>query len=114
MRTRGTPAGTDATDVVELARVSRADQVTATMGQLLLKLGLARWGHTFYTLRHTFETIGGEPRDQLAVDAIMGHPREDMASVYRERIGDDPLRAVVEQVRRWLFDTSTETTRRSQ
>ena len=30
------------------------------MGQLLGKLGLARRGHTFYALRHTFETIGGE------------------------------------------------------
>jgi hypothetical protein len=69
------------------------------MGQLLGKLGLVRRGHTFYALRHTLETIGGESRDQVAVDAIMGHSRDDMASVYRERIGDDRLRAVVQHVR---------------
>jgi integrase len=72
------------------------------MGKLLSKLSLARRGHTFYALRHTFETIGGDSRDQVAVDAIMGHSRDDMASVYRERIGDDRLRAVVEHVRVWL------------
>ena len=83
------------TYIEKLARISRADQVTVAMGQLLGKLGLVRRGHTFYALRHTFETIGGESRDQVAVDAIMGHSREDMASVYRERIGDDRLRAVV-------------------
>jgi hypothetical protein len=39
----------------------------------------------------------------VAVDAIMGHSRDDMASVYRERISDDRLRAVVEHVRKWLL-----------
>jgi integrase len=68
------------------------------MGHLLGKVGLARRGHTFYALRHTFETIGGESRDQVAVDAIVGHSRDDMASVYRERTGDDRLRAVAEHV----------------
>jgi integrase len=100
--TRGNPADIDATDMEKLARISRVDRVTTAMGQLLSKLGLARRGHTFYALRHTFETIGGESRDQVAVDAIRGHSREDMASVYRERIGDDRLRAVVEHVRTWL------------
>ena len=82
--------------------------MTVAMGQLLGKLGLVRRGHTFYALRHTFETIGGESRDQVAVDAIMGHSREDMASVYRERIGDDRLRAVVEHVRQWLLEKPLE------
>ncbi len=50
----------------------------------------------------------GESRDQVAVDAIMGHSREDMASVYRERIGDDRLRAVAEHVRQWLLEDSME------
>ena len=111
--TRGRPSDTVATDLEELAHVSRADRVTATMGQLLSKLGLARRGHSFYALRHTFETIGGESRDQVAVDAIMGHSREDMASVYRERIADDRLQAVVEHVRRWLKGKSTRTIRQS-
>jgi integrase len=57
----------------------------------------------FYALRHTFETVAGESRDQVAVDAIMGHSRGDMASVYRERISDARLRAVTEHVHAWLF-----------
>jgi integrase len=81
---------------------SRVDRVTDAMARLLGKLGLVRRGHTFYSLRHTFVTIGGESCDQVAVDAIMGHSRDDMASVYRERIGDDRLRGVVEHVRIWL------------
>ncbi len=33
----------------------------------------------------------------------MGHARDDMASVYRETISDERLRAVAEHVRKWLF-----------
>jgi len=99
---QGNIADIDAANVESLARVSRVDRVTDAMARLLSKLGLVRPGHTFYSLRHTFETIGGESCDQVAVDAIMGHSRDDMASVYRERIGDDRLRAVVEHVRTWL------------
>ncbi|MHB1426647.1 MAG: tyrosine-type recombinase/integrase [Gemmataceae bacterium] len=73
------------------------------MWRLLKKLGFYRPGLNFYALRHTFETIGGEARDQVAVDAIMGHIRDDMASVYRERISDERLRAVTNYVRAWLF-----------
>jgi hypothetical protein len=39
----------------------------------------------------------------VAVDYLMGHARDDMASVYRERISDDRLRAVADHVRGWLF-----------
>jgi hypothetical protein len=60
-------------------------------------------GRGFYSLRHVFETIGGDSRDQVAVDFIMGHVREDMASIYRERVSDDRLRAVVDHVHGWLF-----------
>jgi hypothetical protein len=49
------------------------------------------------------ETVGGEAKDRVAVDHATGHARDDMASVYRERIGDDRLRAVAERVRRWPF-----------
>lgn len=62
-----------------------------------------RKGVGFYALRHTFETIGGETRDQVAVDHIMGHAGEDMASLYREDISDERLRAVVDHVHKWLF-----------
>jgi hypothetical protein len=70
----------------------------------LLKLaGVARPGLSFYALRHTFETIGGDTRDQVAVDFIMGHSRGDMASDYRERISDGRLKAVTDHVRAWLY-----------
>jgi integrase len=62
-----------------------------------------RRGLGFYALRHTFETIAGETRDQVAVDHIMGHERDDMATVYRERIGDERLIAVTQHVHDWLF-----------
>jgi integrase len=72
---------------------------------------LYRKGRGFYTLRHVFETIGGESCDQVAVDAIMGHERGDMASHYRERISDERLLKVVNTVRDWLYaDTSTDDT----
>jgi integrase len=76
--------------------------VSKEMRKLLNKLHID--GHrNFYALRHTFETVGGEVKDQVAVDFIMGHARNDMASVYRERISDERLRAVVNHVHAWLF-----------
>lgn len=62
-----------------------------------------RRGLGFYTLRHVFETIAGESRDQVAVSAIMGHVDSSMGAVYRERISDERLRAVVDTVRGWLW-----------
>jgi integrase len=71
---------------------------------LLRRLGInGRKGLGFYTLRHTFRTIADESKDQVAVDHIMGHARDDMANVYRERISDDRLKAVTDHVHKWLF-----------
>ena len=78
--------------------------VTKEMRKLLDTLGLHRPGLGFYALRHTFETVGGEARDQVAVNHIMGHVDQSMAGVYRENIGDDRLRDVSDFVRNWLFD----------
>jgi len=57
----------------------------------------------FYALRHTFETVGGEAKDEVAVDHMMGHVRDEMASVYWERISHERLKAVTEHVWEWLF-----------
>jgi integrase len=74
------------------------------MGKLLKGLGISgRGGLNFYGLRHTFRTIANEVKDQPAIDHVMGHARDDMASVYRERISDERLKAVTDHVRRWLF-----------
>src|SRR5262245_33039036 len=76
--------------------------VTKECRKLLDALGID--GHrNFYCLRHTFETIGGEARDQVAVNAIMGHVDDSMAGHYRERISDERLAAVAAHVRAWLW-----------
>jgi integrase len=85
--------------------------VTKETAKLLRSLHInGRKGLGFYTLRHTFRTVADESKDQVAVDFVMGHAREDMASIYRERISDDRLKAVADNVRAWLF-TEMETDR---
>ena len=81
--------------------------VAKEMAKLMKRLGLRQGGRGFYSLRHVFETVAGESRDQVAVDYVMGHAREDMATVYRERISDERLRTVAECVRKWLFADKT-------
>jgi integrase len=77
---------------------------------------MKRPGLSFYALRHTFETIAGDTRDQVAVNFVMGHApaSSDMASVYRERISDERLKAVSDHVRRWLFPPKKRTSQGSQ
>jgi integrase len=76
--------------------------ITKEMRKLLDEVDIN--GHrNYYTLRHTFRTIADEARDQPAADFIMGHARDDMASVYREHIADTRLKAVSNHVRSWLF-----------
>lgn len=79
--------------------------LTHEFTKLLERLKLDGRGFGFYDLRRLFETVGGDTRDQVAVDALMGHapPANDMASVYRLRIADERLQAVVQHVRRWVF-----------
>ncbi len=77
--------------------------ITKEFRKLLDKFDMHRPGIGFYTLRHVFETIAGESKDQVAVDFLMGHASDDMSSVYRERISNERLAAVVEHVHTWLF-----------
>lgn len=85
------------------------DSVDATAAEAANERGekppakIHRHGLGFYTLRHTFETIAGESRDQVAVNHTMGHVDPSMAGVYRERISDERLQDVVDVVHRWLF-----------
>jgi len=76
--------------------------ITKEMRKLLNNLGIN--GHrNFYCLRHTFRTVADEAKDQPAADFIMGQEVPHMSSVYRERIGDERLKAVTDHVRKWLF-----------
>lgn len=85
------------------AKDTSASPISAEFRKLLKSIKLHRPVLGFYALRHTFETIDGESRDQVAVDHIMGHSRDKMASVFRERISDDRLIGVTQLVRDWLF-----------
>jgi integrase len=69
------------------------------------KAKIRRPGLTFYSLRRTFQTIAEGARDLSAVQAIMGHAPTagDMSAVYRQRVDDARLLAVVNYVRKWLF-----------
>ena len=86
------------------AKATSTNPVSAEFRKSLQSIGLYRKGRGFYALRHVFETIGGESRDQVAVDHAMGHADASMAAHYRERISDERLQAVVDHVHRWLFD----------
>jgi integrase len=79
--------------------------ISQAFGKLLHALNInGRAGLNFYTLRRQFEIVAGESRDQVAVDAIMGHVDESMAAVYRQNVvSDDRLHDVVNHVRQWLF-----------
>lgn len=80
-------------------------RVTAEMTRLLKKAKLARPGLSFYCLCRTFQTIAEGSLDLVAVSHITGRapPAGDMASIYRQRVSDDRLRAVVDHVHGWLF-----------
>ncbi|MBU4271527.1 MAG: tyrosine-type recombinase/integrase [Planctomycetes bacterium] len=74
------------------------------------KAGIKRPGTTFYSIRRTFQTIAEGAHDSTAIAAIMGHTPHvnDMSAIYRQRIDDARLLAVVEHVRHWLFSESPE------
>lgn len=80
------------------------DALSPEFRKLLKKLELnGRHRLGFYTLRHCFETYAGECRDQIAIDAVMGHVDPSMGANYRHSISDDRLRAVVNAVHDWLY-----------
>jgi integrase len=84
------------------AKAVKDNPVGKELKKVMRALGITG-RRNFYCSRHSFATVAGEARDQVAVDYLMGHSRGDMASVYREKISDDRLRRVVNFVRDWLY-----------
>jgi integrase len=88
----------------DLAKGVAVNAVTLEFKKILQALGInGRRGLGFYSLRHTFQTIGDESKDFVAVKAIMGHADHSMSGVYREEISDERLKAVVQVVHDWLY-----------
>jgi integrase len=79
--------------------------ISKETAKLLATLKIKRPGLSFYSLRHGFQTIGGEAKDREAVSVIMGHAPHvnDMSAVYREGISDERRLAVTDHIRAWLF-----------
>ena len=88
---------------VRMGKDSRTDYVSTNFNRLVKRLGLARPGRAFYTLRHVFRTVADAARNIPAARAIMGHVDAGIDAVYRERIDDARLRAVVDYVRAWVW-----------
>jgi integrase len=84
-------------------RVMTDNGLCKEFSKILKTLGLKRRGLNFYALRHTLETIGGDAKDQVALDRIMGHSDDSMAEAYREKIPDHRLEAIATHVHDWLF-----------
>ena len=89
----GLPWFTDNTD----------NPVAKQFSKIARKAGVHRHGFGFYTLRHTFKTIGDRSGDRIAIESIMGHADNTIEGVYREEIEDKRLVDAVEGIRTWLF-----------
>lgn len=64
-------------------------------------------GASFYSLRRMTETIGGDAKDQVALDMIMGHKTAGMGTDYRLHFPDARLEAVAATIHAWLFPTES-------
>ena len=83
------------------------DGLAPRFAKLLKRLGV-NGSRGFYCLRHTVQTIGGDAKDLEALSAVMGHVDSSIGAVYRDRIPDDRLHAIVETIRAWLFGEANE------
>jgi integrase len=84
------------------------DAVADAIQKAMKKAGVSLKGLGFYGLRRSFETIGAETGNQVAVDHIMGHvpATSDMGAVYRQHVAESALRQVTSHVHTWLFGTA--------
>ncbi len=81
------------------------DAIATKLKRIMDRKGIAIPGLGFYGLRRSFETIGGETGNKVAVDHVMGHapPNSDMGAVYRQHVAESALRQVTDHVHECLF-----------
>lgn len=91
--------------LVRITEKSRTDSVTSVFAKLLSDLEInGRKGLGFYSLRHTFATIGLEQADRDAMKSLMGHAAGDILANYEQAGPSDArLTAITDHVRSWLL-----------
>jgi integrase len=95
---------------------SRANPISQEFKKVARAAKITGKGKTFYTLRHTFQTIGDETKDFISVSTLMGHVDSSISGHYREKISDERLLAVTDHIHDWLFPPTnkpTKSTRKS-
>jgi integrase len=109
---RGHPFVRSAAKVLADGRphVVEHDAIATTLKRIMERKGIAIRGLGFYGLRRSFETIGAETGNQVAVDHIMGHvpATSDMGAVYRQHVAESALRQVTSHVHTWLFGAASD------
>ncbi len=109
---RGHPFVRSAAKVLPGGRphVVEHDAIATTLKRIMGRKGIAMPGLGFYGLRRSFETIGAETGNQVAVDHIMGHvpATSDMGAVYRQHVAESALRQVTDHVHTWLFGEASD------
>ena len=88
----------------KLIPVGTHNLITKLFADLAQRAGVKRENLSFYSLRHTFQTVADENVDLVATQVIMGHSRNSISDNYRGKISDARLEAVTDHVRRWLFE----------
>jgi integrase len=81
----------------------RHNPISKGFADLATEAKVKRVNLTYYSLRHTYQTVADEALDFVATQIVMGHKRSSISDNYRGRISDQRLEAVTEHVRQWLF-----------
>lgn len=80
-----------------------SNPLTQAFRKLKIAAGIDRKGVGHYSLRHVFETVAGDSRDQVATSYVMGHHDPSMSAVYREGIDPKRVKSVCQHVRKWFL-----------
>ncbi len=83
---------------------STSHPLTQAFNRLKEQAKIIKPGVGHYALRHTFETVSSDAKDQQATDYVMGHLDASMAGNYRHGIDPARVKAVCQHVRQWLLD----------